>query len=141
MRPFLLSFSLLIILDTFGQRTKIIGTADCISFSDCVTILNDKPIKPFKAPDLYLGRVIIQAKLDTFKMKLTEHKFIFADLYSKVDKMKKIELRPNQQSGDIKYLDKILPDLIKHLRYLKFKIISHKDCNMTTSWNFPIILK
>ena len=87
MRLFLLLFSFFIIPDTFGQRTKNNSdTAIRTLFSDCVTILNGKPIKPFKTYDLYWGRVIIQAKLDTLTMKLTRHKFIFADLYSKFDK-------------------------------------------------------
>lgn len=74
-------------------------------------------------------------------MRLTGHKLFFADLYSKTDANKRIELRLNHHSGDIEYLDVLLPELIKQLNYLKFKIIGHEDCIMTTAWRFPITIK
>jgi len=73
-------------------------------------------------------------------MKLLGHKIIYADLHSKLDQSKKIEVRLDEHSGDIKYLDTILPDLIKHLKYLKFERVEHDNCIMTTSWKLPITI-
>jgi len=138
---FLISF--LFTTATFGQK-KTFDNPDSIICTlplNCVTIINDKPIKPFISAGNYLGKVILQAQLDTLTMKLIRHKIIYADLHSKTDPNKKIEVRLNDRSGDIKYLDKMFPDLIKHLQYLKFKIVEHSNCVMTTSWNFPITIK
>lgn len=128
---------------TFGQNTTLANTDSviCTLPVSCVTIVNEKPIKPFISEENYLGKVIIQAQLDTLTMKLVKYKIVYADLYLKADPNKKIEVRLNDQSGDTKYLNNIFPELIKHLEYLKFKIVEHKDCNMTTFWNFPITIK
>jgi hypothetical protein len=128
---------------TFGQNTTLDNSDSviCTLPVSCVTLANEKPIKPFISDGNYLGKVIIQAQLDTLTMKLVRHKIVYADLYSKIDPNKKIEVRLSDQLGDKKYLNNIFPELIKHLEYLKFKIVAHKDCNMTTSWNFPITIK
>jgi len=130
------------IIVAFGQKidSNNKGTPDCILPVNCLTILNDKSIKPFITSGEYLGKLIIQARLDTVTMKLVGHKIIYADLHSKLDQNKKIEVRLDEHSGDIKYLDTILPDLIKHVKYLKFKIVGHDNCIMTTSWKLPITI-
>ena len=132
-----------IISNVFGQKTNFESTNKpvCILPSNCLTITNDKPIKPFNKSGKYLGKVIIQAELDTTTMKLVKHKIIYADLHSKLDPTKQIEVRLNEDSGETKYLDTILPELINHLKYLKFKISRLNNCIMTTSWKFPIIIK
>jgi len=143
MRLFLFLIFFSIILTVFGQRTNSDSTnrADCTLPVSCLTILNDRPIKPFITSGEYSGKVIIQAQLDTVKMKLVGHKIIYADLLSKLDRNKHIEVRLDERSGDTKYLDTILPDLIKHLKYVKFKKVGHNNCIMTASWKFPITIE
>jgi hypothetical protein len=143
MQNLLLVAFILNISISFGQKAKPdkLDNIVCILPVECITILNNKPPKPFKATSLYSGRVIIQAKLDTLTMTLTEHKFIFANLYSKTEPDKKIRLSPGEQFGGIKYLKMILPDLIKYLRYLKFKMVNRSGCLMSTRWDFPVTIK
>lgn len=74
-------------------------------------------------------------------MKLVGHKIIYADLHSKLDTNKQIEVRLDQHFGDTKYLDTILSNLINHLKYLKFKFVGHNGCIMITCWKFPITVK
>ena len=143
MQLLLFFISFLFATATFGQKKTFDNTDSiiCTLPVNCVIIVNDNPIKPFISAGYYSGKVIIQAQLDTLTMKLVRHKIIYSDLHSKLDPNKKIEVRLDEQSGDIKYLDTIFPDLIKHLRYLKFKIVGHNDCVMTTAWKFPITIK
>ena len=143
MRLLLFLISFLFTAATFGQKETFDNTDSivCTLPVYCVTIVNDKPIKPFRSAGNYLGKVIIQAQIDTSTMKLIRHKIIYADLHSKTDPNKKIQVRLNDHSGDIKYFDMMFPDLIKHLQYLKFKIVGHNNCVMTTTWKFPITIK
>lgn len=128
---------------TFGQNTTLNNSDSviCTLPVSCLTLANEKSIKSFISDGNYLGKIIIQAQLDTLTMKLVRHKIVYADLHSKIDPNKKIEVKLSDQLGDSKYLNAIFPELIKHLEYLKFKIVAHKDCITTTSWNFPITIK
>ena len=66
---------------------------------------------------------------------------VFRMMRVHTDPNKKIELRPDEEFGDIKYLAVLLPDLVQHLSYLKLKIIKDNGCTMATSWKFPITIK
>ena len=140
MRLFQLFLFAFLVTDAFGQQTKsnVGSTPACVLPLSCVTIVGNQPIKPFKTSGRYIGHVIIVATLDSFSMQLINHKLVFADLYLKTDTTKRIEMRLGNQSGNIKYLDTLLPNLVNHLKYVKFRLNKQKGCIMTTAWNFPI---
>lgn len=116
MRLLLLLILFLLTSALFGQGTTFdsMNKPVCTLSVNCVTISDDKPIRPFISAGYYLGKIIIQAQLDTLTMKLIRHKIIYADLHSKFDSNEQIKVRLDEQSGNTKYLDTILPDLINH---------------------------
>ena len=140
MRLFHLLLFTFIVTHVLGQQTKsnIGSTPVCVLPLSCMTIVGNQPIKPFKTSGSYVGHVIVVATLDTFTMQLIKHKLVFADLHLKTDATKRIEMRLDNQSGDVKYLDTLLPDLVSHLKYVKFSLDKRKGCVMTTALNFLI---
>ena len=128
---------------SFGQKPDVDKNDNSIypHLPNCVNIINDKPIKAFLTNDIYIGKVVIEARLDTATMTLKEHKFVFVNLHSIANPGKKIQLRQNNQNVDIKYLDSLLPELVGHLKYLKFKITLTEDCILSTYLKFPITIK
>ena len=143
MRLFLFLVFCSVISLAFGQKANFSSNKTIVYGIpvNCLTIIPDKPIKTFHTSGEYVGKVAIQAQWDTLTMKLIKHKIIFANLHSKLNPSKQIVIRLNKKSGDTKYLDTILPDLIQHLKYLKFEIAEHGNCVITTIWTFPITVK
>jgi len=132
----------LYVTTSFGQNPAINNNDDtvCTISANCLTIIKDKQIKPFITNGNYIGKVVIQARLDTMTMMLKEHKFVFVDLHSRVNPGKKIQTGPNNQVADIQYLDSLLPKLVTHLKYLKFNMVLTKECIISTYKKFPITI-
>lgn len=105
---------------------------------NCLILLDDHPIKPLNVKGKYHGTLIVQATVDTALLTLTAHRVIYADLKAKSNLKNKIQLSPESSSGDVMYLEKLQPVLIKHLSYLKFRKSINKDCILSTVWKFPV---
>ena len=113
---------------------------DCVLPLNCVTLLNDGSIKSLKSKTQFVGKIIVQASLDTTSLTLTNLKIIYGDLYSKKNPEYKIQYRYSDMKGNSLYFDNFLPEIKKHLTYLKFKIVG-QNCIMPTDWKFPITLR
>ena len=114
---------------------------DCVLPLNCVSLLNDGPIRSLKSNSQFVGKIVVQASLDTTNLCVTNIKIIYGDLYSRNNPEDKFPFRYSEVQTDSTYIDNLLPVIEKHLSYLKFKIERQNGCIMNTNWKFPITLK
>jgi hypothetical protein len=140
MRIFVLTYLLMF---SFGIYAQEIDTSSMIIDPieiPCYKLSPDKPIKIFKDSSDYIGKVILETRIDTNNNYLTSYKIIFAKLINRNNPKDSIEVRLDFKTGNYQYLEKLKPKFIKHLNYIKVTKTNTENC-VKNRFYIPITIK
>ncbi len=85
-----------------------------------------------------MGRVVVQAQIDSTQLGLINHKIIFAKLTSKVNPNDSIEVRMDKKVGNYQKLEDMIPAIVKHVGYIKVRKVGSNDCTLYMKVDIPL---
>lgn len=126
----------LLIIIFFGKFCFAQSLIDPIE-SNCVDLINSKPLPVFHLKQFYKGKMTIQIVIDTLYLR-PKYKIEFARLYSKATSLILVEKINDTAVGDTDLLNLTFKQVKRDLKHLRFK--RHIGPCVNGYWSLPIII-